>query len=247
MVQSMIYIYTRVSSLSQAGKGEGDKTDSIENQIKRCKGWLIANNYDDSDENLRVVEEKAVSGSSPLNERPEGGPMLASLQEGDTLICYKLDRLFRNLHDSVNVSKDLRDRKISLVLMDVGGNVTDDMLGQMFFTLISLFADFERQKIAERTKEGSENRKEEGGFIGGPAPFGYKSVPDPKSPKRKILIEDDFEQGIIKILMELRENGKSYEYISGHLKTYHDVKKHPSSWMRIYDRQTLKLGEKNNG
>lgn len=239
----MIYIYTRVSSYGQAGKGEDDKTDSIENQIKRCKGWLIANNYDDSEENIRIIEEKAVSGSLPLNERPEGGKMFASLKEGDVLICYKLDRLFRNLHDSVNVSKDLRDLGVTLVLMDVGGNVTDDMMGKMYFTMISLFAEFERKKIAERTKEGSDNRKEEGGFTGGPPPFGWKSVPDPKSPKRKILVEDENEQKALNLLMSERKNGVSYEKISVIMEQVSGYKKHPSTWMRIYDREIMKGNE----
>lgn len=236
----MIYIYTRVSSYSQVGKGEDEKTDSIENQIKRCKGWLISQNYDDSDDNVRIVEEKAVSGSLPLSERPEGGPMLESLQENDVLICYKLDRLFRNLHDSVNVSKDLRDRKITLVIMDIGGNVTDDMMGQMYFTMISLFAEFERKKIAARTKEGSENRKEEGGFIGGPPPFGWQSIPDPKSPKRKILVENEDEQHAIRMLIQARKDKKSYQVISKEFEAKYGFKKHPSSWMRIHDKETTK-------
>ncbi len=242
----MIYIYTRISSYGQVKKGqknegEEEKIDSIENQIKRCKGWLIANNYDDSDKNITVVEEKAVSGSLPLNERQEGGPMFKSLNEGDVLICHKLDRLFRNLHDSVNVSKDLRDRKVTLVLMDIGGNVTDDMMGQMYFTMISLFAEFERKKIAARTKEGSDNRKEEGGFIGGPPPFGWKSVIDPKNPKRKILIKNEDEQKILTLLVSLRKKDKlSYERISYHLRK-HGYDKHPSTWMRIYDKQTTEM------
>ena len=235
----MIFIYTRVSSYGQAGKGEDDKTDSIENQIKRCKGWLISQGYDDSDDNVTIVQEKAVSGSLPLNERPEGGPMLDSLQEGDVLICYKLDRLFRNLQDSVNVSVDLRDRKITLVIMDLGGNVTDEMTGQIYFAILSLFAEFERKKIAARTKEGSDNRKAAGGFVGGPAPFGYKSVPDPKSPKRKILVKDDQEQAAICALMGYRENSFSYEKISTYMQQNHGIKKHPSTWMRIHDREIL--------
>lgn len=232
----MIYIYTRVSSYGQAGKGEDDKTDSIENQIKRCKGWLIANNYDDSDENICIVEEKAVSGSLPLSERPEGGKMFAELKENDVLICYKLDRLFRNLHDSVNVSKDLRDLGVTLVLMDVGGNVTDDMMGKMYFTMISLFAEFERKKIAERTLEGSVNRKADGGFTGGPPPFGWKSVKDPKSPKRKILVEDEYQQKIIVELSTYRESGYSYDKIAKHFEDHHNIKKHSSTWMRIYEQ-----------
>jgi len=167
----MIYIYTRISTQGQANKGKSEegaenKIDSIENQIKRCKGWLIANDFDDSDENITIVQEKAVSGSLPLDERPAGGAMFNGLQEGDVLICYKLDRLFRNLYDSVVVSEQLRDRKITLVIMDAGGNLTDDILGKMYFTLLSLFAEFERKKTAERTKEGSDNRAADGGFIG---------------------------------------------------------------------------------
>ncbi len=242
----MIYIYTRISTQGQANKGqdkegEENKIDSIENQIKRCKGWLIANDFDDSDDNITIVQEKPISGSSPLSERPEGGPMFESLQEGDVLICYKLDRLFRNLHDSVNVSKDLRDRKVTLVIMDIGGNVTDDMMGQMYFTMISLFAEFERKKIAARTKEGSDNRKDEGGFIGGPEPFGFKSVIDPNNQKRKILVKEESEQKIIiELIRDRQERKLSYEIIAYEMFRNFKIRKHPSTWMRIYDRETAK-------
>ena len=232
----MINIYTRVST-----QGQADKGDSIENQIKRCKSWLVANDFDDSDENLSIIEEKAISGGLPLSERPAGGPMFDGLQEGDVLICYKLDRLFRNLEDSVVVSRQLRDKEIVLVIMDAGGNVTDDILGKMYFTMLSLFAEFERKKTAERTKEGSENRSKEGGFIGGPPPFGWKSVIDPNSTKRKILVEDPPMQRLIEILIKYRaEQKKSYEKIAFEMENEHQIKKHPSSWMRIYDKETLK-------
>jgi len=236
----MIHIYTRVSSYGQAAKGKDDKVDSIENQIKRCKGWLVANDFDDSDENIEIIQEKAISGSLPLNERPAGGPMFKGLQEGDVLICYKLDRLFRNLYDSVVVSKQLRDKKVTLVIMDVGGNVTNDILGQVYFTLLSLFAELERKKTAERTKEGSDNRAAEGGFCGGPTPFGWESVIDPANPKRKVLIKDDKEQLLIGVLIELRKDGGSYENISLNMESNHGVKKHASTWMRIYDKEIQK-------
>lgn len=239
----MIYIYTRISTQGQANKGqdkegEENKIDSIENQIKRCKGWLVANDFDDSDNNIQIIQEKAISGSLPLSERPAGGPMFKGLQEDDVLICYKLDRLFRNLYDSVVVSKQLRDKKVTLVIMDVGGNVTDDILGQVYFTLLSLFAELERKKTAERTKEGSENRAADGGFIGGPNPFGWKSVIDPKSPKRKILVEDEDQQYLLKIMVAMRRQHVSYENISMYMSLEHDCHKHASTWMRIYDRET---------
>jgi len=92
-------------------------------------------------------------------------------------------------------------------------------------------------KMGNLRKEGSDNRKEEGGFVGGPPPFGWKSVIDPASLKRKILVKNEHEQKIIGDLIHMREISKfSYEYISLHIDTVHQVGKHPSTWMRIYDR-----------
>lgn len=221
-----IYIYCRVSTAEQVEKGE-----SLPAQIKRCKGWLMGQGHDE--ESSVVIQEEGVSGGKPLSERPAGGPMLSDLKEGDIVVAWKLDRMFRDTLDALNVAEQFRSMKASLVLMDTGGDVINDAMGELFFTMLAAFAKLERVKIAERMQEGKRSKIERGMHTGGVPPFGWDSV---KFENGKKLIKNEDEQKIITLLVSLRKKDKlSYERISYYLRK-HGYDKHPSTWMRIYDK-----------
>ena len=82
-----VYSYTRVSTTKQADKGE-----SLEAQQRRVEGYAM---QQDLTVDRRFVE-RGVSGSVPLDERPEGQALLAILKPGDVIITPKLDRMFRS-------------------------------------------------------------------------------------------------------------------------------------------------------
>ncbi len=52
----------------------------------------------------KVFVERAVSGARPLDERKEGAALLAALKPGDTIICPRLDRMFRSALDALGIS-----------------------------------------------------------------------------------------------------------------------------------------------
>lgn len=221
-----IYIYCRVSTAEQVEKGE-----SLPAQIKRCKAWLVTQGHDE--ESATIIQEEAVSGGKPLADRPAGGPMIQALKTGDIVVAWKLDRMFRDTLDALNVAQKFRTIKASLVLMDTGGDVINDAMGELFFTMLAAFAKLERVKIAERMQEGKRSKIERGMHTGGLAPFGWKSV---KFENGKKLVEDEDQQKVLQRLNELRAGGSSYEIISDHMLNHFYIKKHPSTWMRIYDR-----------
>ena len=67
-----------------------------------------------------------VSGSVPFAERPEGGRLLRQLQAGDIVISPKLDRVFRSSLDALHTIEELKRRKVSLWLLDLGGDVEQE-------------------------------------------------------------------------------------------------------------------------
>ena len=74
-----------------------------------------------------------MSGSKPLAERPEGGPLLARLGKGDVLIVAKLDRAFRNAADALATAERLKARKVDLIVADMGSEpVTQNGVSRMF-------------------------------------------------------------------------------------------------------------------
>lgn len=174
-----VYGYTRVSTNTQA---EGTSLSEQRRRIQAIAdfhGWTL----DD------FFEDRGVSGGDSLHTRPAGHQLVAQLRPGDTLIVAKLDRLFRSAEDAVQRSNRWAELGIDLVLGDVSTDpVTKDGVGRLFFTMLAAMAEFERNRINERTASGREAKKQADGYLGGHVPFGYvregtgkaaRLVPDP--------------------------------------------------------------------
>ena len=94
-------IYARKSKYT--GKGE-----SIENQIDTCKHYLKT--YFDiniTDDDIIVYNDEGYTGAN--TERPHFKEMMKAIKnnEIDTIICYRLDRISRNVLDFANLSLGL--------------------------------------------------------------------------------------------------------------------------------------------
>jgi DNA invertase Pin-like site-specific DNA recombinase len=75
------------------------------------------------------------------------------LNEGDTLVVWKLDRLGRSLKMLIETPEKLKKRNINLVSLTEDVN-TSTPTGMLFFQLIAMLAEFEHNSISERTKAG---------------------------------------------------------------------------------------------
>ena len=201
------YGYIRVSTLQQANDG-----DSLETQLKQITSYASLKGYDIPPENF--ITERGVSGSVEFEKRPEGLKLFEKLETGDVLIFSKLDRAFRNTRNALNTLHDLKLRGISVHFIDLGGDVTNDGIGSVIFTILSAFATFERERIATRIREVKQVQKADGKFLGGFTRFGYKVVED--------RLEKDIEQQlIIKEMKDMNRRGMSLRRISKWLnKTY---------------------------
>ena len=201
------YGYIRVSTLQQANDG-----DSLETQLKQITSYASLKGYDIPVDNF--ITERGVSGSVEFEKRPEGLKLFERLETGDVLIFSKLDRAFRNTRNALNTLHDLKLRGISGHFIDLGGDVTNDGIGSVIFTILSAFATFERERIATRIREVKQVQKADGKFLGGFTRFGYKVVEDR-------LEKDLDQQKIIKEMKDMNRRGMSLRRISKWLdKTY---------------------------
>lgn len=90
--------------------------------------------------------------------------MLKSLNPGDTVVVWKLDRLGRNVKHLVNVIDELIKKNVSLEILTGachGVNMTTPE-GRMFFHMAATFAQFERDLIRERIVAGIAEAKRRG-------------------------------------------------------------------------------------
>lgn len=192
-----VFSYARVSTKDQA---EGE---SLEAQTRQLQGWAMMHGRTID----QIVTEAGVSGSIPIRERPLGSVMMAGLRKGDTIVAVKLDRMFRSALDALQTVEELKAKGVSLVLLDLGGDVMNNGLAKMFLTIAAAFAEAERDRIRERILTAKADAKARGRFLGGVVPFGYvRGDGDQLEPVPA-------EQAILKRIGELRGSGATYRTI----------------------------------
>lgn len=104
-------------------------------------------------EENRIYEDLA---SGRKDDRPGLNACLKALQQGNTLVVWKLDRLGRDLKHLVATIDELRKCNVGLkVLAGAGAQIdTTTANGRLFFGIFATLAEFERELIAERTRAG---------------------------------------------------------------------------------------------
>jgi len=128
---------------------------------------------DDQDPTLQIkaleeagCERVYVDHKSGKNlKRPEWKRCRLDLQEGDTLVVWKLDRLARSVIDLHKIAEDFKDNDIELLVLTQNID-TRTASGRFLFTILAAVAEMERELISERTKAGIAQRKAEGRLLG---------------------------------------------------------------------------------
>jgi putative DNA-invertase from lambdoid prophage Rac len=193
-----VYGYCRVSTSEQANTGLSLETQQLQiTGYAMMKGWTVA----------EFFVEAGVSGSVPLADRAEGQRLLTSLQPGDVVITAKLDRAFRSAADALGTLEQLKDDKIGLHMIDLGGDVTGNGISKLVFTILSAVAENERDRIRERVREAKRHRVTQRLYNGGKRPFGFDVI-DGR------LVPNADEQAALARGRALRNEGKSYRDIA---------------------------------
>ncbi|WP_272575094.1 recombinase family protein [Providencia sp. PROV247] len=118
--------------------------------------------------NNRIVKE-TISGSTQAMKRPLFSELVNSrLESGDTLVVLKLDRLGRDNIDVQQTVNLLEDKGIKLICLDLPISDITSPEGRFMLQVFSAFAEFERGRIRERTREGLDKAKANGVTLGRP-------------------------------------------------------------------------------
>jgi DNA invertase Pin-like site-specific DNA recombinase len=163
-----VYGYLRVSTKPQT---EGD---SLEVQQRMVEGRALQDGLSID----RQFIERGVSGAKRLQDRPQGKAMLDALKPGDVVISSKLDRIHRSASDALDVMGRFKRDGISLILLDMGGDVCGSGISGLIFTILAAVAEFERGRIADRVSEMKAHEKSVGKYRGGSRPYGFQPGPD---------------------------------------------------------------------
>lgn len=119
----------------------------------------------------RIFFEK-VTGTSTI-KRNELKEALKFLDEGDTLIITKIDRLARSIIDLNNIVEELNGKGVNIRFLkeniEFYADKNNNSLQNLLFNILGAFAQFERDIIVERTGEGRERAKKQGKHMGRPS------------------------------------------------------------------------------
>ena len=105
---------------------------------------------------------------SSVAEREQLNAALSALRSGDKLVVTKLDRLARSVKHLGEIVETINKADASLVILDIGGTAIDtcNPTGKLILNVISSVAQFEREMMLERQREGSAKAKAEGKYKG---------------------------------------------------------------------------------
>lgn len=97
--------------------------------------------------------------------RPQLQAMLEFVREGDTVVVHEFSRLARSTKDLLEIVETLNNKGVHLISNKENLD-TSTPTGKLMLTMIGAIAEFERQQILERQREGIAIAKREGKFKG---------------------------------------------------------------------------------
>lgn len=163
-----IAIYSRKSKYS-------DKGDSVGNQIEIAMKY-IEEHYPSSEYDVEVViyEDDGFSGGSIDRPKFKEFLMEENRKPFNILICYRLDRISRNIAHFSSLMNHITELGTSFVSIKEQFD-TKTPMGRAMMYIASVFAQLEREVIAERIRDNMIELAKTGRWLGGPSPTGYTS------------------------------------------------------------------------
>ena len=164
----MIRIYLRVSTLKQSLYGFGliAQKEAVQAFVDTALPG----------EPFSVYEEKAISGTIPFDERPQGSKIIADLQEGDIVLAFDVSRFGRLSLICQLAHKSITD--LGAMIGTIKNGVVRNSNDKMMFDIMAAVAEQERVSFLEKAGAGLEAKRDKGGNVGGGVPFYMKSDGD---------------------------------------------------------------------
>jgi DNA invertase Pin-like site-specific DNA recombinase len=149
----------RTVAKKKAGKGQNVgylRVSSVDqNEVRQLEGLDLDKTFTDK-----------ASGKDA--KRPQLEHLLSFVREGDTVFCHSMDRLARNLDDLRRIVLGLTERGVHVVFVKESLTFTgeDSPMSNLLLSVMGAFAQFERELIRERQREGIAIAKREGKYGG---------------------------------------------------------------------------------
>ncbi|OPZ86040.1 MAG: DNA-invertase hin [bacterium ADurb.Bin429] len=145
-------------------------------QSQRHEGWVVL---------PQLYHDGGFTGGN--TDRPALQRLLADIEAGeiDVVIVYKIDRLSRSLVDFLQLMQRFDDHNVALASVTQQIR-TDSSMGRLMLNILAAFGEYERELIAERTKDKMGAARRKGKFVGGGLPLGYDLDAGPTGSKLRV-------------------------------------------------------------
>ena len=220
--------YVRVSTEDQVKEGV-----SLDNQKSKIKAYCQLKDLDLTE----IVEDAGISAKNLKRPGVQKVLKLARKKQVDSIVVYKLDRIFRSTVDALETTRMLEKWGVSFHSIEETLD-TKSAMGRFFFTLTAALAEMERRLIGERTKAALSHKRSRNEKTGGDVPYGYDLTP------AGILIRNDKEQRVIRMIRRLNKERYSLRKICQELERgAHKTKRgnpiwHPQTVSAILKRRS---------
>lgn len=201
----MIYAYGRVSTDKQENSLKLQQTTNNEFS-KRLFGKLPDIELYDDD----------VSGKKRVTKRPKGSE-LENVNPGDIIICMKHDRMFRNIVDGILMVRKWVNAGASIYFINLGDIPIDinNPEKKFQFNIMLCTAEYERDVIGKRTKDGMRQRKNDFKSYGKEV-YGFNNVFSKNNMGDRVdgrIVINEEEQKVIATMRSMRNQ----KYSLGHI------------------------------
>lgn len=201
--------YIRVSTEEQVKHGQG--LDIQEKEINNfCKSTKT--------ELLNTFIDKGISGANDVSKRKGLNDLLLYCKDNEVhqVIVTKMDRLARDVYIQLWIEKELKIHDIQIISISEDNLNGDDYMTNAMRQMVAVFAELEKNRIADRLVSGRRNKAENGQKASGNCPFGYKYQYDSNG-KNPIVVVDDVQAAIVKNMFSMYLQGNSLQAIATRL------------------------------
>lgn len=204
-------LYARFSPRPKVKKrNRVEDGETIELQLKNCRRYCQMRDFEVAEEISDTFES---ARTTPLFERP-GGKHLRELPENVThIVTSKIDRLFRNMRDGLDMLDHWDAKGITIHFADQGGNSINvsTAMGRHFVRFMLSNAEFEADLTSERTSQMMQHRQKNGERMTHKNLVPYGKMIDPNDANR--IVDNPDEIRMISEVLLLRDEGFSYRAI----------------------------------
>ena len=188
---------------------------SVEYQIAEIEEYCQRNNIEIVHHHIDQAQT-----ATKVAGREEFFRLIEAVKAGDvdTIVIYKLNRMFRNSYESQKYRNLFRKHGVKLV--SVTQHIDEDTSsGRLTANILSNIDQFQSETISDHVKSSMREMARQGYFTGGRVPYGFELEETKHGNKsRKKYVINEAEAKVVRDIFELYAEGHSLHYIYEHLK-----------------------------